>query len=194
MRNLDSFIAAAVLISFTGVAQAATVSVVLTGAQEVPPVATQASGNGTFTLNANNTISFNISFSNLTPQPGTGLGLRIAHIHGSTNLGTGVPGVNAPVLVDIVGGVPPAGIVAPAAGVLSGVMTGTDVLVSNTFLQALALGQTYFNIHSQVFPAGELRGQIGALSNATVIPLPGAALLWLGGLAMMAAVARRRRV
>ena len=194
MRNVKSLIAAAVLISFAGLAQAATVNVVLTGAQEIPPVATQGSGIGTFSLNANNTISFNITFSNLTAQPGTGLGLRVAHIHGSTILGTGLPGSNAPVLVDIVGGVPPAGIVAPLAGVLSGVMTGTDVVVSNTFLQALALGQTYFNIHSEVFPAGELRGQIGALSNATVIPLPGAALLWLGGLAMMAAVARRRRV
>lgn len=163
-----------------------TVNVVLTGSQEVPPAITPATGSGTFTLNADNTFTFEVTYFGLIR------GLTVAHIHGSATPGVGLPGSNAGVLVNIVGGAIPPGISAtPGAGSTSGTLLGSNVAASPTFLSALALGQTYFNIHSSAFPGGELRGQIPAISSP--IPEPGSVLLMLGGLAVLAAGIRHRR-
>jgi len=170
---------------------AATVSVVINAAQEVPANVSTGTGTGMFTLNADNTFSFSISFSGLTS------GITGAHIHGNATPGQGVPGTNTGIMVDIVGGVVPAGITA-AGGTTSGTFTGTNVSIASLtrpgaasgFVTALALGQTYFNLHNSQFPGGEIRGNIPAVT--TVIPLPAPALLMLGGLALLGVAARRK--
>jgi hypothetical protein len=63
----------------------------LDGAQEVPPVTTAATGNGTVALNAaGDTITANLSFTGLSSNQ------TAAHIHGPANVG-----VNAPVLFNL---------------------------------------------------------------------------------------------
>jgi len=189
---------AAALLASTG-ALAATVNVSLSGTQEVPPNASLATGSGTFTLNPDDTISFAIVFQGLDGGSRVPLGLAAAHIHGSTAPGTGLPGTNAPVLIDIVGGNPPAGVGGPPIGVSSGNLIGNEVMVSDAFLLALSLGQTYFNVHSFAFRGGEIRGQIPALRSPSitpdpsVIPVPAALPLMFGGLVLIGAQAMRRR-
>ena len=65
----------------------------MSGVQEVPPAATQASGNGEFLLNTNtNTLSWKVTYSGLSGEV-TG-----AHIHGPAAMGA-----NAGVMVPFTG-------------------------------------------------------------------------------------------
>src|SRR6266581_5044007 len=59
----------------------------LDSAQEVPPTSSTAGGAGTLTLNADNTVSYDIRYSGLAAD------FLAAHIHGPAG-----PGTNAPVL------------------------------------------------------------------------------------------------
>ena len=125
------------------------------GMQQVPPNASPGMGIGFVTLQLDGTLDFNITFQDL-------LGVEIAaHFHGPADFGE-----NAPVLFGLPLGSPKIGSVGPLNA-----QQQSDLLA----------GLWYVNIHSNMFPGGEIRGQ--------VIPAPGAlALLGLGGL-----LARRRR-
>lgn len=59
----------------------------------------------------------------------------------------------------------------------------------NTLLVGLAAGTAYSNIHTDVFPGGEIRGFL----HAAPIPEPETYAMLLAGLAIISAVARRRR-
>lgn len=124
------------------------------GAQEVPPVATPATGTGTVTLDTmTNEISWNISWSGLSGAA------TAMHFHGNAN-----PGANAGVQVNI-GFI--SGLASPSVG---------STTISGAQATDLLAGLWYVNIHTSLNPGGEIRGQI--------IPTPGAfALLGLGGLA-----------
>jgi len=129
--------------------------------QQVPPNDSEGIGFGFVTL-VDETLSFllswDISWSGLT-GPVTGM-----HFHGPADFGMG-----AGIQVDI-GAI--SGLNSPSIG-----STAIDNLQAAEILD----GQWYVNIHTAMFPGGEIRGQ--------VIPSPGAlALLGLGGL-----LARRRR-
>jgi hypothetical protein len=104
------------------------------GGQEVPPVGTPATGQGSFQLLADGTLQFKISYSGLL-SPETA-----AHIHGPAP-----PGMNAGVLFPLPAGNPKFG--------TTPVLTG----VQRTHLQN---GQLYVNIHTTGNPGGEIRGQI----------------------------------
>ncbi len=54
------------------------------------------------------------------------------------------------------------------------------------FIAALIAGETYLNIHTNVFPGGEIRGFVAA-------PEPTTAMLLVLGLAAAGFVSRRRR-
>ncbi|MBC7781795.1 MAG: CHRD domain-containing protein [Proteobacteria bacterium] len=194
LKSTIKCLAAASLLAVAS-AHAITVNVFLSGAQETIPNPSLATGNGTFTLNPDNTISFNVVFAGLTPTLANGApsALTISHIHNSATPGVGLPGTNAPVVIDIVGGVPPAGVSGPLPGVSAGVLVGNNVVVSNAFLTGLSLGNAYFNVHSNLYPGGEIRGQIAALVNTSVIPVPAALPLMLGGLLLIGAQAVRGR-
>ena len=107
---------------------------IISGSQEVPAVDTPAQGFGLFIIDtAANTLDFEIFFEGLIGNE------TAAHIHGPAEVGeeTGV-------LFDLPSGNP---------------KTGTwdyDESQESTILS----GQTYVNIHSDVFPEGEIRGQL----------------------------------
>ena len=111
----------------------------LNQAQETPPTGSPATGVGCVTLDTStNQISWNVTFTGL-------LGAQTAgHIH------QGAPGVAGGIIVAIPGGSPSIG---------SAALTPAQVV-------QLTAGNYYFNIHSTVFPGGEIRGQI--------LPIPAA--------------------
>jgi Ca2+-binding RTX toxin-like protein len=114
-------------------------SAVLDGAQEVPPVATAASGRGRVLLNASeDEITVTLSFT------GLGSSSTMAHIHGPA-----LPGSNAPAIFTLAG-----------AGGSAGDIGPLRFAVTPTQVQQLKDGLWYFNVHSVDQPAGEIRGQL----------------------------------
>lgn len=109
----------------------------LSGAAEVPPVATAGSGSAFLTI-ANNTLNYRVSFTNLTSNA-TG-----AHIHGPATRTQ-----NAGVLIGF-SGVP---------GATSGTFSGSAALSAQNLFYLLN-GLTYVNIHSANHGGGEIRGQV----------------------------------
>ncbi|HEY0822357.1 MAG TPA: CHRD domain-containing protein [Ramlibacter sp.] len=108
----------------------------LTGAQEVPPVATTASGSADVRYNTGtNMLSWSVAHSGLS-GPITG-----AHIHGPAG-----PGQNA-------------GVVIPFTNLNAATITG-EARITPEQLAQLASGQWYVNLHTQRHPGGEIRGQL----------------------------------
>ena len=136
----------------------------LGGFQEVPAIST--TGTGSLKVNVNpaaTQLTYTLTFSAL--QGGSAFA---AHIH------LGQAGVNGGVVAFLCGGgSKPA---CPAAG---GTVTGTivagDILALASqgiaagdlaaVLKAMRHGVTYANVHSTVFPGGEIRGHIGGHGN-----------------------------
>lgn len=173
-----SWMAIAALALFAGAgtqckANTVTYVATLSGANEVPPRATTATGYATVTLNGN-LLTVSESFSGLSATAAA------AHIHCCA-----APGANAPVVIPF-GGFPAA---------TSGTFTNTFDLstlvfgggaTQASFLAGLNAGLAYVNIHDSVFPGGEIRGQLVAT------PEPGSLMLLSTGLAGLTAMWRRR--
>jgi hypothetical protein len=133
----------------------------LDGAQEVPPVNTPGYGFANVTLNVATgqvTVSGDY-FELLSP-------VTAAHIHGLAPAG-----VNAGVIVPL-----------QLTGTTSGTVSGMGTL-TGAQVDGMIQGLTYINIHTNLHPGGEIRGQI--------IPSPGAGLAMLG-LGGLLAIRRRR--
>lgn len=114
---------------------------ILTGAQQVPAVASGGTGVGTVVLNTAETqITVNMTFSGLTSNASA------AHIHGAAS-----PGSNAGVLFDF-------SAVTPTA--TSGTIPQQTFAITPTQVTQLKAGRYYFNIHTGNFGGGEIRGQI----------------------------------
>lgn len=111
----------------------------LDGAQEVPPNSSTASGTVTATLTGS-TLELNGSFAGLIGS------FTASHIHAAPAGSNG-------------------GVVA-ALTVTGGGSAGSYLPASNTFVLSpsqvadLTAGHYYVNVHSSVFPGGELRGQL----------------------------------
>ena len=129
-------------------------TVTLNGAQQVPSVASAATGTATVLVNTiANTLDYSLSFSGLTPTMG--------HIHGFAPAG-----VNA-------------GIVHNLPGVTSPQVSQWSFSEGD---QANILGGlTYFNLHSAAYGGGEIRGQIGALAPVACASLSLPIKVMLGG-------------
>jgi hypothetical protein len=124
------------------------------GSNEVPANASTATGTITGTYNdSSNTISFTITFS------GLGSNATAAHFHGPA-----FPGTNANVIYAHTGF---------PTGVTSGTFTGTQVITDAEEKDLLA-GKWFSNIHTTVFPGGEIRALIffGAPFVAPTIKCP----------------------
>jgi len=131
----------------------------LSGFQEVPAISTQGTGSLRLRVNEGGTaISFELSYANLE-----GGAVTAAHIHFAQ------PGVNGAPIAFLCGGTKPACPVAPAT--ISGTIVAADILDASAqgiaagqlgeALRAMRAGVTYVNVHTGLFPNGEIRGLIG---------------------------------
>ena len=112
----------------------------LTGGAQVPVISSPGKGTGAVLLNAaEDQITVNMSFSGLTSTA------NMAHIHGPAAVG-----VNANILFPFSG--------LPAA--TAGTLPEQTFPVSPLQVTQLKAGQFYFNIHTDLNPGGEIRGQI----------------------------------
>lgn len=116
-----------------GMAFAADVKVVLSGANEVPPVTTSASGGGTITVGNDGSISGSVST--------TGVAGTAAHIH------EGPAGKNGPVIVPLT-----------KEGDTYKVPAGAKFTEAQ--MASFKAGNLYVNVHSAANPGGEVRGQL----------------------------------
>jgi hypothetical protein len=134
--SILSAFAATVVFAANSFAATHTFHVSLDGLQEVPPNASPAFGSATVLVDdVAHTATVDLSFSGL-------LGAQTAaHIHGPA-----APGVNGPVLIGF-----------PIGSFVGMVFPTTPTIESHMFS-----GLTYINVHSTVFPGGEIRGQLQA--------------------------------
>ncbi|RIL01673.1 MAG: hypothetical protein DCC71_17295 [Proteobacteria bacterium] len=137
-------------------------SAVLTGDQETPPVPTGATGSADITYDdETNELAWTVTFSGLESP------LVNSHFHGPAP-----PGVPADVQVPI-----------PfTPGVTSDTLMGSATITEEQEQQLLA-GLWYVNLHSEQFPAGEIRGQ--------VVPEPATAILVAAGVALLSRARKR---
>ena len=140
---------------------------VLTGDQETPPVATDATGTAGITYNdQTNELGWSVTFADLSSP------IVNAHFHGPAPVG--VPaGVQVPIPFN--------------AGETTDTIVGTATLTDQQE-QDLLGGLWYVNVHSEMWPNGEIRGQV---LECKVVPEPATALLLGAGIALLTSARRR---
>ena len=144
MKILSSVVALCALITLPLHAANYTTDILLEGLQEVPPNASPGTGTASVTFDdLTGLLSINGGlFSGL-------LGTTVAaHVHGYSG-----PGVSAPVIIPLTSDL----------GVTAGSFSGSGLVPLANVPDVLA-GLTYVNVHSTVFPGGEIRGQIVGLA------------------------------
>jgi CHRD domain-containing protein len=131
----------------------------LLGINETPSVSTQATGRLSAVIDEDSQlITFKLSYDNLTGNA------AVAHIHfGEKHVAGGVmvflcggggqPACPAGTSAEITGSIMPANVVGPTA---QGITAGEFAKV----LAAIRSGASYANVHTALFPAGEIRGQV----------------------------------
>ncbi len=135
-------------------AQTFTLTATLTGGNETPTpgINTGAFGSATVKVDmAARTITYNVQVFNLPS------GVTASHIH------VGAVGTPGPIILNFA---PP--LTASNDFSYSGTLKDTDVIVradqgirsADDAFQAILGGNTYVNVHSQVNPGGEIRGQL----------------------------------
>lgn len=114
------------------------------GSQEVPAVTTSGSAtlNGSYNANTNS-LTYTINWSGLSGAAAA------AHFHGPA-----LTGFNADVLIGL----------NIATNGVSGTASGTVIIPDSTENHLLG-GRVYYNIHTALHPAGEIRGQIVATAD-----------------------------
>lgn len=130
---------------------------------QVPAVLAKSHGDFNAQVNEDGTISFELSYTGMSSP------VTQAHIH------FGASKTNGGVIVFLCGGLKPA---CPASGIVTGTLTAADVSVLPAtngdsviaqgiapgdlagLLAAIRTGNAYVNVHTEMFPSGELRGQV----------------------------------
>lgn len=117
----------------------------LNGAQENPPVTTNGSGTGSFSLNDTRTeLKYDLTYIKVSGPLTAG-----GHIHAADS------GRNGPVVRNIAAGGD------PASNTISGVWRSSDSQsLTPALVESLLTGRTYVNFHTAASPSGEIRGQI----------------------------------
>jgi hypothetical protein len=111
----------------------------LTGAQQVPPVQTAATGTADLTYDpATRVVTWNVSYSGLSGAA------TMAHFHGPA-----AEGKNGP----------PAIWLAEKGTTVANPIKGQTTLTPEQ-AQQLTAGEWYINVHTQANPNGEIRGQV----------------------------------
>jgi hypothetical protein len=132
--RVSQFAIAALLAMSAGIAGAADTKVVLTGAEETPPVTTSATGNGTISVNDDKSIAGGITVKNLNATA--------AHIH------LGGPGKKGPPVVTL----------DKVSGDVWHVPAGSKL--TDEQYASYKAGDLYINVHTAENKGGEIRGQI----------------------------------
>lgn len=183
-------ILAAVLLS--GPASAATLrfTASLDGGQEVPPAATSATGVAELivdTITENLFVDLDVSGISTDDLADNLVAAPVGPVH----LHVAPRGSNGPIAVpfafnanyqDTADGFSLRTIVSYDVGAASGLAFGD-------FLAALNTEGVYFNVHTDAFGAGEIRGQV--VADVAPVPLPASGLMLVGALAFGAWRARR---
>jgi hypothetical protein len=135
-QPLACALALTALINGAGSAAAfgASINVMLSGAQEVPPVTTSATGKGTVTIGDDKSVSGSVTT--------TGIMGTAAHIHEAA------AGKNGPVIVPMTKSGDNMWTFAPGAK------------LTDAQMESLKAGNLYINVHSAANPGGEIRGQL----------------------------------
>ena len=145
-------------------------TVMLSGAEEFPANNSPATGSGTLTLNPNNSLTYNITYSGLSGD------WSANHIHGPAGRGT-----NASVIFTLNH--------TPSGSTHAGTLSGTTPILTAPQISALQNEFWYVNIHSTPnFAGGEIRGQIVPVPEPSTL-----ALLGLGAGSVGWWIRRRRR-
>ena len=122
-------------VAFASLSVAAqTINVSLSGAQEVPAVSTTASGSGTITIGADQSVSGSVMT--------TGVEGTMAHIH------LAAAGQNGPVIVPMT----------KTADNVWSIPAGAKL--TDAQYQSFKDGNLYINVHSATNKGGEVRGQL----------------------------------
>lgn len=179
--------------------QAATFTATLAGANENPPTASTGVG-GTFVIldTTTHTLRVGASFSGLTGNT------TAAHIHccvappGNVGVATMLPSFAGFPLGVTSGAFDQTYDMSQAAAWNAAFITangGTPASAEAALAAGLAAGRAYFNIHTNVFPGGEIRGFLALQLPAALIPTLSQWIL--GALALLLAagawVAMRKR-
>ena len=128
-------VAAALTLAFASIPVAAQeVKVTLSGSQEIPPVTTAATGSGVLRVAADRTVTGSATIAGMTPT--------VAHIHEAP------AGANGPIVVPL----------AKTAENTWSIPPGTTLTPAQ--YESFKAGNLYFNIHSEAYKGGEIRGQI----------------------------------
>jgi hypothetical protein len=189
--NLVALIFAFFMLAGVAKADQIVFTATLTGAQEVPPTGSPGIGSALVTIDTvTNAMTVNVSFAGLL-SPTT-----IAHIHCCAGPGgIAIPATTVPSFPGFPVGVTTgtylqtfdltlASSYNPAFIAASG---GTVAGAQAAFIAGLLNGQAYFNIHTQQFPGGEIRGQLQA------VPEPATLLLLTSGVVGVVGALRKRR-
>ena len=131
----------------------------MSGYLEVPSVSTSGKGTIETRIRNGSKIDFKLTYSGLTGNPAA------AHIH------LGQPGVNGGVVAFLCGGGGKPTCPASTSGTVSGTIVAADIQALAVqgiagpadfaeVIAAMKAGFTYANVHTALFPGGELRGQV----------------------------------
>jgi hypothetical protein len=119
---------------YSGLALSEEVKVTLKGDNEIPPVATVATGTGILDVGPDKSISGSVTISGMT--------VTVAHIHEAA------AGKNGPIVV-------------PLTRTSDSVWTvPVGAKLTDAQYESYKAGNLYFNIHSATHKSGEIRGQI----------------------------------
>jgi hypothetical protein len=122
-------------IAWAELAQAESIKVQLSGAQEVPPVQTSGTGTADLTYDpSTRVVTWTITYSGLSDTA------TMAHFHGPA-------GSNVVIWLSKKG--------SPAESPIKG-----EATLTSEHAQLFAAGDLYINVHTQAHPGGELRGQV----------------------------------
>jgi len=124
----------ALVVGCAAVGMGERVNLRLTGAEEVPPVTTAASGSGTITIESDRSVSGSVRT--------TGIAATAAHIH------EGAAGQNGPVIVPL-----------SKTGDNDWSVPAGAKLTDSQY-QSFKKGNLYVNVHSAAHKGGEIRAQL----------------------------------
>jgi hypothetical protein len=130
-------------------------SMQLTGANEVPPVTTSATGRSEVNIAADDqSITFRVEAENI-------VNVAVAHIH------VGAAGTNGPIIFFLFNSATQGQFASPVTGILypQDFIPAGGLTTFEEAIAAIRAGNTYVNVHTTANPNGEIRGQLAESTN-----------------------------